>query len=137
MLYNVVLFSAVQQRESVLSIHIALPSWAPTSRPIAPLLGHHRALSWAPCAVQKLPASCLFYTWQCMHFNTTLSIHPTLPFIHCVHKGTLYIYSSIPTLQIGPSVPFFQSSYYLRTTVDHCLPEFNFIISAVVRDTEK
>ena len=27
-------------------------------------LGHHRALSWAPCAVQHLPTSYLFNMWQ-------------------------------------------------------------------------
>ena len=25
-------------------------------------LGHHRAPNWAPCVIQRLPASCLFYT---------------------------------------------------------------------------
>ena len=34
------------------------------------------------------------------------SIHPTLSFLCCVHKSILYICISIPTLQIGPSVPF-------------------------------
>ena len=34
----------------------------PSSPPIPPL-GRHRALSWAPCAIQQVPTSCLFYTW--------------------------------------------------------------------------
>ena len=33
----------------------------PPSPPIPPL-GRHRALSWAPCALQ-VPTGCLFYTW--------------------------------------------------------------------------
>ena len=53
------LVSAVQQSESTLCIHISFPSW--TSLPPPPTyptpLGHHRALSWAPCAIQQLPTS--------------------------------------------------------------------------------
>ena len=29
-------------------------------------LDHHRAPSWAPCATQQVPTSCLFYTWWCI-----------------------------------------------------------------------
>ena len=36
----------------------------PTPSPHPTPLGHHRALSWASCAVQQLPTSCLLYTWQ-------------------------------------------------------------------------
>ena len=42
----------------------SLVSLPPTPVPHATPLGHHRALSWAPCAIQQLPASYLFYTWQ-------------------------------------------------------------------------
>ena len=52
------------------------PSWVfvlPT------LLGHHRALSWAPCAIQQLPTSSLFHTWQCTHVYT-LSVRPILSY---------------------------------------------------------
>ena len=39
------------------------PSWASLPPfPITTLLGHHRAQSWAPCAIQQLPTSYLFYT---------------------------------------------------------------------------
>ena len=34
---------------------------------------------------------------------------PSLP--HCVHKSVLYICVSIPSLQIGSSIPFFSSLY--------------------------
>ena len=37
---------------------LSLPP-TPTSRPP----GHHRAWSWAPCAVQQLPTSYLFHAW--------------------------------------------------------------------------
>ena len=41
-------------------------------------LGHHRALSWAACAVQRLPTSYPFCTWQCVYANPALPIfsHP-------------------------------------------------------------
>ena len=53
-------------------------------------LGHHRALSWAPCAIQHLPTSSLFYTWSCIYVNAILPIHLTLPFPHCVHMSIFY-----------------------------------------------
>ena len=61
LLYNVVLVSAVQWSESAVRIHMSPPSWASLPPPPHPTpLGHHRALSWAPCAIQKLPTSYLF-----------------------------------------------------------------------------
>ena len=33
----------------------------PVSHPT--LLGHHRAPGWAPCVIQKIPTSYLFYIW--------------------------------------------------------------------------
>ena len=42
-------------------------------------------------------------------FNTTLSIHSTLFFIHCVHKPIFYVF--IAALQIGSSVTSFQIPY--------------------------
>ena len=56
MLYNVVLVSAVWQSESVIHIHIS-PLFGFPSR-----LGHHRALSRIPCAIQSVIISCLFNT---------------------------------------------------------------------------
>ena len=37
---------------------LSLPSTSP-SHPFC----HHRALSWAPCVIQELPITYLFYTW--------------------------------------------------------------------------
>ena len=79
----------------------------PTAHPHPTLPGHHRAPSWASCDVQRLPTSCLFYTWQHIYVNATLSICPTLSFPCCVHKSILYIFISIPALKIGSSVSFF------------------------------
>ena len=61
-----------------------------SSLPLPP--HHHRTLSWAPCVIQQLPTSCLFYTWLCIYVNTTLSICPTLSFPHCVHKSVPYVW---------------------------------------------
>ena len=44
-----------------------------------------------PCVMQQLPASYLFYTWQCTYVNVTLSSRPTLSFPHCVHKFIFYV----------------------------------------------
>ena len=45
-------------------------------------LGHHRALSRVPHAIQQVLISYLFYTQyqQCIYVNPNLPIHPTLPF---------------------------------------------------------
>ena len=54
-------------------------------------LGHHRALSWAPCVIWQLPTSFLFYIQLCLYVNATLSICPTLPFpsASCPQVGSL------------------------------------------------
>ena len=65
------LVSAVQQCESAKSIHTLPLSWAKTHpNP----LGHHRALSWAPCVIQQFPTSYLLYTW----FSSVVQSCPTL-----------------------------------------------------------
>ena len=78
LLYNIVLVSSLQQSESAICIHLPPLSWAclPHAPPTPP--GHHRAWNWAPCGIQKIPTSYLFYTWQCIHVNSTLSIHPAI-----------------------------------------------------------
>ena len=53
----------------------------------------------------------LFYIWECIRFNVTLSIHLTLSFPYCFHKFVLFISIFIPALQIGSSVPFFYIPY--------------------------
>ena len=72
LLYNVLLISAVQQCESAICIHISPPSWTslPPLHPTPP--GHHRTLSWAPCAIHQLPNSHLFYT-QYTYASATLN----------------------------------------------------------------
>ena len=90
-------------------IHVySLPLDSPPSVP-SPChpLGHHRASSWAPCAIQQIPTSALFYTQQCVYVSVNLLIRCT-PFpALCVDTSILYICVCIPALQIGSSVPFF------------------------------
>ena len=71
-------------------------------------LGHHRAFSRVPCAIQQVIISYLFYTQQHICVNPNLPVHPTSPSPLVVYRFVLYICVSISALQIGSSVPFFQ-----------------------------
>ena len=74
--------STVQHCELAIGTHIGLPSWAPHPPSHSTPLGHQIARSWAPCAVQQLPGSFLFYTWQCIYVNATLlSFLVILPYV--------------------------------------------------------
>ena len=83
----------------------------PPAPPPHYLLGHHRALSWASCAVQQLPASSLFYTWWCVCkcVSGTISFCHTLFSPSCVHKAVLCLcFYSCPASSFisnwGPSI---------------------------------
>ena len=90
LLYNVVIDSAVQEGESTLCVYIPPPLEPPSHHPTHPLpLGHHRALSWAPWAIQ-LPSSYQLYTWWCIYMSMLLS-ESIPPSPSCVHKPILYI----------------------------------------------
>ena len=81
--------------------YIFLPSsWTHHPTP----LGHHRAPSWAPCVTQQLPTSCLFAHGSVYVSFLIFQFDPHLP---CVCMSFLYVYVSIPPLQIGSPVPFF------------------------------
>ena len=87
------------------------PTGPPPTHPTH--LGHHRAPSWAPCAIQQVLTSYLFYTRYCLYVNPNLPVHPTLPSPLLVHMSVLYVCVSAPALysQIGLSVPFFYISH--------------------------
>ena len=72
--------------------------------------GHYRVLSRVPCAIQQVLISYLFYIQQCVYVNPNLPIYPSPspPFPLGSHKFVIYVCVSIPALQIGSSVPFFQ-----------------------------
>ena len=44
---------------------LSFPPTPPHSNP----LGHHRTLSWVPCAIPQLPTSYLFYTWSYIYMS--------------------------------------------------------------------
>ena len=67
------LVSAVEQSESSICIHISPLSWASLpSTPHPTPLGHHRALSWAPCAIQQL----LLWLLYSVYFFLVLTNEP-------------------------------------------------------------
>ena len=70
-------------------------------------LGHHRALSWAPCAIRQGPISCFFYTRHCIYVGPNLPIHLALRLPPHVHMFIFYVFISIFALQIASSIPFF------------------------------
>ena len=77
------------------------PSW--TSLPAQPTCpGPHRTLSWAPCPLQQVPTSHLFYTWQCADINPNLPVHPVFPppMSTCLYPRS----DRYPCLSIGLSV---------------------------------
>ena len=80
---------------------------------LAILKSHYRALSWAPCAIQHLPISCVFHILWCM-FQCYYSFDPSHPLLPRVCKSVLYICVSIPVLQIGSLVPVFLDSIYVH-----------------------
>ena len=80
LLYRAVLLSALQHSDSVSCIHTSPPTWACLPLPSYPThLGHHRASSWTTCAIQQVPTSCLFSTWEYIYVNLNPLIGPALP----------------------------------------------------------
>ena len=58
-------------------------------------LGHHRALSWAPCTVQLLPTSCLFHGSIYMSMLLSQCVPPspprTVPTSPCFISASLFL----------------------------------------------
>lgn len=89
--YNVELMSAIQQCESVMIIHLSLPSLAFLPSPHLTPLGHHRAPGWASCVIRQLLASCPLYTRRCMHADATFSIRLTPLSPLCAQVPSLHL----------------------------------------------
>ena len=69
----------------------------PCHPPYPTPLCHQTALSWAPCAIQQVPTSYLFYTWYIYHtvyISILISQFIPPPFPLCVHMFILYICGS-------------------------------------------
>ena len=68
-----------------------------------------RGAWWAAvCGVAEVdPTEWLSTNVQCICVCATVSVHPTLSFPNCVYKSVLCIWVSIPSLQLGSSIPLF------------------------------
>ena len=115
MLCQFLLYSSVSQLYVYgYSLPLEPPSPTPPFHPSRP--SHITELS-SLCYIQLLPTSSLFHTWSCPYAtlicesNATLSICPAVPFPSGIRKTVCYICVSIPALQIGSLVPFFQIPY--------------------------
>ena len=88
MLYYFLLYNEVNQ----LYVYIYLLPLGPPSHSIPQpnCLGHHRAASWAPWAIQQLPTRCLAYTQKCIYVSAVLSVHRLLsclcPWVCSLHR---------------------------------------------------
>ena len=94
---NVVLISLVQCSESAIRIHISRPSGTslpPTPIPPLQVLTEHP--SRVPCAIEQLPTSYPFHTWQSTYVNATFSVPPILPFPCCVHMVSTSVSLILP-----------------------------------------
>ena len=60
------LVSAIQPHDSAICVHIYPPWTSLTPSPHSTPLGHHRAPSRAPCAMQQLPTVCSVHGRVCM-----------------------------------------------------------------------
>ena len=111
LLYNFVLVSVVQQRELVINIYISPPSTASVSSP-------HHTFQVIPQCQARLPVQ-----YSSLHQPSILhmivyirqyySPNSSYPLLHLLYPhSVLYICISIPSLQIGSSVPFFLDAVY-------------------------
>ena len=90
LLYNIVLFSAAQQSESAICLHIPLFFGFPSR------LGHHRALSKVPVLYSRFSLviyvihNILFMSQQCVYVNLNLPTH-TPHSLFGIHMFVLYV----------------------------------------------
>ena len=83
------LFLPYNQCESAISMHIFPLPW--TFLPPHPTpLGPHRALGWAPCVIQKIPTSYLFYTCTWCSVTQLCSTFCN-PLDYIAHQAPLFI----------------------------------------------
>ena len=83
-------------------MYTATPSPASPLLPHPTLPGHHRAPDCIPRATQPLlPTDPSYARSGHVLTGAPFSIHPTLSLPDCVHKSTLYLRVSFPSLQIG------------------------------------
>ena len=108
--------SAIQQRESAVSIHVPPPSGNsfPSSTPSHPSRLLQSTVLNFPCY------RAISYQLSVLHivivYVSMLFFQFILPSPSPIHKSVLYLCVSIPVLQIGSSIPFFQIPYMCINT---------------------
>ena len=123
--YSVVLVSAIQQCRSATIINTSPPSLDSPTTPIPSLhviTEQQNGLSLCYSATsqkgivlaEKKGTSHPSYTWSCI-IDAALFIHPTLSPPHCVHKSTLHICISIPSLGLNVFCVWFFSEFWFRS----------------------
>ena len=97
-------------------IFYSFPLEAP---PPIPLLQFVTAAGWAPCVNQRLPTSCLFYTWQCSpSILKNQSPHPIDPSFKDI--------SSTHPLHFVSSAAFITHSWIIIKSLFIGLSDFSF-----------
>ena len=84
LLYNVVSFCYIQKWISSMYTYIPSLLGTPNPTPYPSPLGHHRALSWAPCAVQQLPTSCFSHDGVYTSIPVSQFILSPAPCLHSI-----------------------------------------------------
>ena len=87
---------------------LSLSDVSPTPTPHPTHLSHHRAPHRALCVYSSFPQA-IYFTHGSVHMSVLLS--QFIPLSPPVCTWPLYVCVSIPALQIGSSVPFFQIPY--------------------------
>ena len=98
LLYNVLSFCYIQKWISCMYTYIPSLLGLPHPTPSPSPLGHHRALSWAPCAVQQPPIS--YFSHGNVHASIPVSqfILPPAPCLHVYSLDTNGFLLKVPTL---------------------------------------
>ena len=106
LLYNVVLVASIYQCKLAIIIHISPPSWSPSQHRI-PSRSSQITRPGSLCYIATSQQLSILHLMVCIYVKTTFSIHHNVSFHHCVHKSIFHICVSIPSLQIGSSMPYF------------------------------
>ena len=118
MLCQFLLYYKVNQLYVYIYPHMPSLLHLPPTLPIPPLqvVTKHRVV--LPVLMQLLPTSYLFYIWQCIYVNATLSLRSSLhvPLPH-VLKYTLSVCALIPVPPLGSSEPFFFFRFHIYVSI--------------------
>ena len=100
LLYSVMLVSAVQQSEPVISVHIFPHLKPPPSPNYLTPPGHHRAWSWALCALHQHPTYCFTHGSVYMLALLNSSTLPSPPWVHMFGHIPVVAIQSLSSIQL-------------------------------------